>query len=46
MCMFVKVLRETGRVGIVVERLLVLVIMYREASSSLSAVCFVAVWAG
>jgi hypothetical protein len=46
MCLFMKVLCKTGHVGIVVECLLVLVIMYREASSSLSDICFVAVWAG
>jgi len=35
-CMFVKVLRKTGCVCIVMAFLLVLVVMYREASSGLS----------
>ena len=32
--------------AIVIERFLVLVVTYREASSVLSDICFVAVWAG
>ena len=46
MCLFVKVLCKTGRVAIVIERFIVFIVTYRKATTGLSDVYFVAVWAG